>query len=113
MSEARREVRLARDGSPYNQEQFVEWYGSDWNSYWNEATWPHGRNSASTPVIQSTGEVEAGATEQGANLAGSTVGTAEHGRNPGSEPVTTIVSLQDLRALATDRTIAKTALAAT
>ena len=67
------EKRVAQNGWAYTRTEFEQYYGSQSENYWNEATWPHAGNPASDPVIQSTAEIEVGATEHNGNPAGSTV----------------------------------------
>lgn len=90
------EMRRARDGSPYTWEEFVQWYGREANSYWNESDTvllavaaehrenhaaEHGGNYASALVLQSTTQNETNVTEHGV-----------------------ILSLRDLQALARQQT---------
>ena len=67
------EMRVAENGWVYTRTEFDKYYGSQSENYWNEATWPHAGNSASDPVLQSTVEIEVGATEHSGNPEGSTV----------------------------------------
>ena len=67
------EMRVVENGWAYTRTEFDKYYGSQSENYWNEATWPHAGNSASDPVLQSTVEIEVGATEHSGNPEGSTV----------------------------------------